>query len=224
MNEMLEFLKWPGAVLPSRELQTPLVAVLDLVGICVFASAGALAARGKQMDIVGLTVISIVSALGGGTIRDILLGHLPVFWMTQPLSVFVTILTGWLTFAVMNRVRVSANIFQFPDALGLALFTVVGAEKSLIAGHGWLVSALMGVVTAVFGGVLRDVICREIPSVFTRTELYATASLTGGLAYVVGRGLGWPEFTSVLVGITLVTGVRLAAIRWRWTLPTLKED
>lgn len=224
MNEILEFLKWPGAVSPTYELQTPLVAAIELLGICVFAITGALAARGKEMDLVGLTVIAVVSAMGGGTIRDLLLGALPVFWVTQPLGIFAAMLSGWITYALMLRVRVPLDLFQFPDALGLALFTVVGAEKSLVAGHGWLVSALMGVITAVFGGVLRDMMCREIPTVFTRAELYATASMAGALVYVVSRGMGWPAFVSVVIGVAVVAVVRLAAIRWHWTLPTLSKE
>jgi uncharacterized membrane protein YeiH len=224
VNEVIELFKWPGAVSPTGELQTPLVAALDLMAVSVCAITGVLAARSRQMDLVGLTVIAVVSALGGGTIRDVLLGKLPVFWVAQPLELVAALLAGWLTFAVVARVRVSPDAFQFPDALGLALFTVVGAEKSLIAGHGWLVSAIMGVVTGVFGGVLRDIICREIPSVFTRTELYATASLAGGLAYVVSRGVGLPALASVLVGVSVVVVVRLAAIRWHWNLPVMRGE
>ena len=224
MSGVIEFLKWPGAVSASCELKAPLVGALDLIAVSVCAITGVLVARGRQMDLIGLTVIAVVSALGGGSIRDVLLGKFPVFWVAQPLELVAAMLAGWLTFVVVANVRVSPDVFQIPDALGLALFTVVGAEKSLIEGHGWLVSAIMGVVTGVFGGVLRDIICREIPSIFMRTELYATASLAGGVTYVVSRGIGLPALASVLIGVSVVAIVRLAAIRWRWQLPLMRGE
>lgn len=223
MDALLEILKWPGALPPASELHTPLVAGLDLAAVTVCAITGVLVARSKQMDLVGLTVIAIVSALGGGTIRDVLLGKLPVFWVAEPLGVATAMVAGWLTFLVFRRVRISSGVFQFPDALGLALFTVVGAEKSLTCGHGWLVSALMGVITGVFGGVLRDILCREVPSVFTRTELYATASLAGSLVFVFSRGAGCQPMICVVAGICVVVLLRLAAIWWKWKLPCFSD-
>lgn len=176
------------------------------------------------MDLIGLTVIAVVSALGGGTIRDVLLGTLPVFWVSNPLEVAAAMVACWLTFLLCSRARISSSAFQFPDALGLALFTVVGAEKSLSCGYGWLVSSLMGVISGVFGGVLRDMICREVPSVFTRTELYATASLAGSLVFVISRGAGLAPLYSVAAGLCIVIALRLAAMRWQWKLPGFSDD
>jgi uncharacterized membrane protein YeiH len=224
MSLFLQFLKWPGGLPPASELHTPLVAWLDLAAVTVCAVTGVLAARSKQMDLIGITVIAVVSALGGGTIRDVLLGKLPVFWVDEPLGVVAAMVSGWLTFLLFARVRISSRAFQFPDALGLALFTVVGAEKSLSTGHGWLVSTLMGVITGVFGGVLRDMICREVPSVFTRSELYATASLAGSLAFVISRGAGLAPLSSVVMGLCVVIALRLAAMRWQWKLPGFSDS
>lgn len=222
METLLQILRWPGVVEPSYELLTPLVAMLDLLAVSVCAVTGVLVARSKQMDLVGITVIAVVSAIGGGTIRDTLLGKLPVFWVAQPLSLLAAMLAGWLAFVVSKRGGISPRFFIYPDALGLALFTVVGAEKSLIAGHGWLVSSLMGVITGVFGGVLRDIICREIPSVFRQTELYATASLVGALAFILARGVGAAAMWAVACGILCVVTIRLLALRWNWRLPGLQ--
>ena len=216
---MIDFLQWPGQLSPVPELRTPLVSALDLCAVAVCAVTGVLVARGKKMDLMGVSVIAVVSALGGGTIRDLLLGCSPVFWVAQPLGVAVAMAGGWLTFLLSRRINLTPSAFAIPDALGLALFTVVGAEKSLCLGHGWLVSALMGVITGVFGGVLRDIICREIPSVFQRTELYATASLAGALGLVIARGLGVLPLQSVLLGLAIVAAMRLAACRWKLTLP-----
>lgn len=217
----LEFLRWPGLVPPVLELQTPLVVLLDLVAVAVCAMTGVLAAQEKKMDLVGLTVIAFVSALGGGTLRDILLGCHPVFWVANPQGVATALVAGWFTFLVSLRMRISARAFVFPDALGLALFTIVGAEKSLALGHGWMVSAIMGVLTGVFGGVLRDLFCREMPSIFQRTELYATASVLGAMVFVLARGNGIPPLAAVTGGATMVIFVRLAAVHWKIKLPTL---
>lgn len=222
VETLLQILRWPGVVEPSYELLTPLVAILDLLAVSVCAVTGVLVARSKQMDLVGLTVIAVVSSIGGGTIRDTLLGKLPVFWVSQPLSLVAALLAGWMAFMVSKRVPMSPRWFVYPDALGLALFTIVGAEKSLTAGHGWLVSALMGVITGVFGGVLRDIICREIPSVFKQTELYATASLVGALAFIAARGAGVPAIWAVASGTAFVVVLRLVAVRWNVRLPGLQ--
>lgn len=217
---MIEVLKWPSESLRVPELGSPLVVALDLAAVAVCAVTGVLAARGKRLDLFGTTVIAVVSALGGGTLRDMLLGNDPVFWVRNPLVLVAAVSAGLLTFLLARAREFRPGVFQIPDAVGLSLFTVAGAEKALLAQHGWLVAVIMGVVTAVFGGILRDVICREVPGVLMRTELYATASMAGAAVFVVLSGLHVNTLLGAVIAMSLIFLIRLAAIRCRVTLPT----
>jgi len=219
-NELLKaILLWPGALIATNVMQSPWVTVGDFLAVAVCAITGVLVAQRKQMDLVGVTVISVVSGLGGGTLRDLLVGA-PVFWVVEPQEVLVTMVAGWSTYALCRQVHFKGTAFLVPDALGLALFTVIGTEKTLATGHGWLVAAMMGVITGTFGGVLRDVLCNDVPGLFIRTELYATAALVGALGFIVCWVSGLPGWNCALAGFSLVTGLRLAAVRWRWTAPS----
>ena len=212
-------LHWPGGLGETEVLRSPWVVGGDLLAVAVCAVTGALKARRMQMDIVGMSVIAVVSGLGGGTLRDLLLGRGPVFWLTEPQGVVAALSAGWAIFFTARRLPVSKSAFEVPDAWGLALFTILGTEKALVAGHGWLVAALLGMMTGTFGGVLRDVLCNEVPSLFVRRELYATAAVAGALVFIVSRAAGLPGWNCALLGVCLVTVLRLGALRWRWRAP-----
>lgn len=219
-----QFLAWPHGIGASDLLHSPWLIGGDLVAVGVCAITGVLKARRMQMDLVGASVIAVVSGLGGGTLRDLLLGHGPVFWLLDPRGVAVALLCGWATFVIALRRRVEKRTFQIPDAIGLALFTVLGAEKALLLGHGWLVAIMLGVMTGTFGGVLRDVLCNEIPSLFVRREFYATAATAGALAFILARATTLAGWMAAALSAALIVGLRLGSLRWRWHVPGFDKE
>ena len=172
------------------------------------------------MDLLGAIMIAAAAALGGGSLRDVLLDR-PVFWIADQSYLIGAMAAGLATFALVRYVRLPARLFLLPDAIGLALFTVSGTQAALAMDAPWLVASLMGVITGVCGGIVRDVLCNEVPLVFNG-EFYATASWLGALlllglmAYDVSPG--W----AALAGGTLTLVLRLAAIRFRWRLPVFR--
>ncbi len=192
---------------------------LDLFGVIVFAMTGALTAGRKHMDVFGVIVVAIVTALGGGTLRDLTLGRGPVFWASNPVYVLVAAAAGLLTFAFGRAAKESSAILLVLDAFGLAVFTVIGCQKAVEAhlASGAIV-AIMGVMTGVAGGIIRDVLCGEIPLVL-RKEIYATASLLGGLVFVGLWKMGIGGAESVAIAGAAVLAVRLSAIHWQLSLP-----
>lgn len=194
---------------------------LDLAGIAVFAASGALVASRKQMDAVGFILIAAVTGFGGGTVRDLLLGRTPVFWLADPALLAVAGSVAVVVFFTAHRIENRFRALLWADAVGLALYAVLGAETALIAGaHPWA-AVLLGVATATFGGALRDVICNEIP-LLLRKEIYALAALAGATAFVVLRLHGIWRDTALLAGMGVCFAIRAAAIRRGWSLPAYK--
>lgn len=199
-----------------------LIRTIEVLGIIAFAITGILQARKKGMDLVGVYAVAMITALGGGTLRDLILDRRPLFWVEHysypilllALSVLMTITVTEL----MNRKRMMTIILVL-DAFGLGLFSASGASLANQAGYHPFISALLGVVTGVFGGVLRDIICNEIPYVFSRTELYATCAFAGAWSYLAISAVAGNEVTAVIacIGVTVVT--RLLAIRYEIRLP-----
>ncbi len=197
-------------------------AALDWLGVVVFAISGALVASRKQMDIVGFALLGTVTGIGGGTLRDILLAHGPVFWVVQPAYLVVCVIVSALVFVTAHIPQSRYRLLLWFDALGLALFAVTGAEKALLAGAGPVVAVAMGVITATFGGIIRDVLGHEPPVVLSR-EVYVTAALIGAIVFVGLTGLG--SSREIALGVGLLGGalVRGAAL-WRgWSLPRYRE-
>ena len=160
---------------------------LDILGTTIFAVTGSLAAGRKHLDVFGVVVLSLATALGGGTLRDVALGSLPVFWVADPLYIIAAGVASLATFAVARVHRLPEGLLRVADALGLAVFTVIGAERALAAGAPYLVAVLMGMVTGVAGGMIRDLLSGEVPLILRR-EIYATASLCGAAVVVDPRG------------------------------------
>lgn len=188
-----------------------------LAAVAVHAVSGVLEVGRKPFDLFGMVVVSLAAALGGGSLRDVLLDR-PVFWIADPSYLVAAMIAGFATFVLVRLVRLPARLFLLPDAVGLALFTAVGVQVSLELGVHWLVASLMGVMTGVFGGILRDMLCNEVPLVFSG-ELYATASWAGALLMIGLLAWGLPEGWAVLAGASLVLALRLAAIVFKWSLP-----
>ena len=207
-----------GLGLPAVET---LLRWLDLAGIAVFAASGALVASRKQLDMVGFILIAAVTGIGGGTMRDLLLGRTPVFWLRDPALLAVASSIAVLIFFLAHRVENRFRALLWADAVGLSLFAVVGAETALIAGANPWAAVLLGVMTASFGGALRDVICNEIP-LLLRKEIYALAALAGAAVFVLLRLEGiWRE-TALLAGMGVCFAIRAAAILRGWSLPAYK--
>lgn len=191
----------------------------DLCGTAVFALTGALAAGRHRMDPFGVTVLAAVTAVGGGTMRDAIIGATPVFWLRDPNYMIVILATVLFTLIFIRRPRkVPQYTLPIADALGLALFTVIGAQKALSLGLNGMSAVIMGLITGVGGGIIRDVLCRQIPMVL-RTEIYATASILGGIAYTVSLKLGMDSKTALWLSMLSALVLRLAAIRWHLSLP-----
>lgn len=198
--------------------------VLEYVGVIAFAVSGAVAAGKKRMDVVGAVVLACVVAVGGGTLRDLLL-DIPVFWLANPAFLIVSAVVG-LGVAVYARWhppdKLGRNrIVQVSDAAGLAVFVVVGTGIALDAGASYLVAGLMGIVTGVGGGIVRDVLAAEVPEVFRNGQFYATAALAGAASYAGLLALGAARPIVFWVPIAVVLAVRLGSLRFGWGLPTV---
>lgn len=192
--------------------------VLDLFGIVVFAVTGSMAAGKKRMDLFGVIVLAAATALGGGTFRDLILGAHPIFWVSEPVYLAVVVVSAIATFFLVRLRSLPNEALLVGDALGLAVFTVIGLEKALDMGVSPAIAVVMGLMTAVFGGIVRDVLSGEIPLILRR-EIYATASLCGAIAYVgIFLVFGNPVL-AVLVSIAITLGLRLSAIKWKISLP-----
>jgi uncharacterized membrane protein YeiH len=196
-----------------------LVQFLDLVGVSVFAISGALAAARKRLDLLGVVVIAMVTAIGGGTTRDLLLDR-AVFWTTQPRYLYVIVVSALLTVVWTRRFRPPGRALAIADALGLALFAISGAQIAERAELPGIVCVIMGTITGVAGGMIRDVLTAEIPMVIRRGQIYATAAIAGIVAYLVlRRSFDLDEPMAAVAGMVVIAGLRISAIAWGWTLP-----
>jgi uncharacterized membrane protein YeiH len=191
---------------------------LDLFGVTVFAITGTLAAGRKRMDLLGVIVLATVTALGGGTIRDVVLGAGPVFWISEPIYVLVASATAFIVFFLVRFREIPHKILSVADAFGLSVFTVIGTQKALALGTHVGIAVVMGVMTAVAGGIIRDMLSGEIPLILRR-EIYATASLCGSIIFCVIFLTLENQILAIVVSIAITLGLRLAAIKWNLSLP-----
>ncbi|MBB6463000.1 trimeric intracellular cation channel family protein [Flammeovirga kamogawensis] len=197
-----------------------LINFLDLVGTFVFAISGALAASEKKFDIFGAIFVASVTAVGGGTVRDMILGTTPVFWVMD--TNYILVITMAVAFTVLFKetvARLRTTVFLF-DTLGLGVFTFIGLEKSLFLDISPAIGIVMGTFTAVLGGVIRDTLCNEVPLIF-RDEIYATACIIGGFVFV---GLSYLNIDFNIITwtcISTVIAIRLLAIRYHIGLPKI---
>jgi uncharacterized membrane protein YeiH len=198
-----------------------LTTALDWFGIIVFAVTGALVASRKQMDMFGFALLGTVTGVGGGTVRDLLLGRSPVFWVGEPAYLVVCVAVSTLVFFTAHIPESRYRLLLWLDAAGLGLFAAVGAETGLDSGHGTIVAVVMGVITATFGGILRDVLGGESPVVLRR-EIYVTAALVGACATVLALRLAVPHDVALLAGASVGFAVRGVALRRGWSLPVYR--
>jgi len=198
-----------------------LIYTLDLIGVFVFAISGALTAADNKMDAFGAVVIAFITALGGGTIRDLLIGSQPVTWMVDTRYIFVVILAIPCAYLFKGHIEKFRKTMFLFDTIGIGLFTVLGVQKALAYDLSPVIAVIMGTVSAVFGGVLRDILSNRVPLIF-RKEIYATACIAGASVYLALAGLGLEDKWDILISMSLVMIIRFVAVRRGWGLPGIK--
>jgi len=196
-----------------------LLSVLYIIGITAEAMTGALSAGRRKMDWFGVMLVASATAIGGGTVRDILLGHYPLGWVKNPEFLAITCVAGVLTTGLARWVIKLKGLFIRLDALGLIVFSIIGTKVAMGMGHHALICMVSALVTGVFGGLLRDLICRQTPLVL-HEELYASVALIASGMYLLQLELGVNEVTATIS--TLIVGylLRMAAVRFKWRLPS----
>jgi uncharacterized membrane protein YeiH len=196
---------------------------LDIVGTFAFAISGVLIAMQKRMDPFGIFIIAFVTAVGGGTLRDVLIGRTPVGWMQDLNYVYaigIAVLISILFRKKLNRLRTSLFLF---DTIGLGVFTIIGVEKGISANLHPLICIALGTMSASFGGVIRDILCNEIPVIF-RKEIYATACIIGGITFFVLHYFQIPQNLIYIFTVLMVIIIRLVAVKFRIQLPTIYQQ
>lgn len=194
---------------------------VDYAGTFVFAISGVLAAIDKKFDVIGAIVIGLVTAVGGGTLRDILIGSTPVGWMKNEIYIYIILIAIPTSLIFKNQIsRFRKSMFLF-DTIGIGLFTILGLNKTLAFGLSPTVALIMGVTSAVFGGVIRDVLINEIPLIF-RKEIYATACLAGGIMYLILEKISEFKDMNIVISILLVMVIRILSVRYHWSLSLQK--
>ena len=195
--------------------------VVEVIGTLAFALSGILAGARKHMDIFGISVLGFLAAFGGGTLRDVLLDRRPFFWVAEVeiLWLVIGLCMVALVLLRLGRLHVGDKAIQWADALGLGLFVASGVQAALVAQLPVVVAVMMGVVTGVFGGVMRDIACNEMPTAFADHRPYAVCGFFGGWMYILGDWLGWAGWVVALVSIASTTGSRLLALKFDWRLP-----
>ncbi|ABO49162.1 protein of unknown function UPF0126 [Desulforamulus reducens MI-1] len=192
-----------------------LLSLLDMIGTFAFALTGALVAVRKEMDLYGILLLSFVTAIGGGTTRDLLLGNTPVFFLNQPSYFYISLLAGFCTFLFHKELFKINSIILILDALGLGLFVCVGVSIALSAHISFTGAVILGVVTGTVGGIIRDLLAGEIPTVLVK-DFYALICVVGGILYVYLHHLNVPHDITLLVSASVIFFLRLAAIKLKW--------
>lgn len=206
----------------SGSIQTTIL-VLDLFGTMAFAVTGAFKAIEHKADIVGIIILATITGVAGGIIRDILMGHFPPHSISDPYYVIITVTTGIVIFFLYPKMQKHWNLFLKFDAIGLGVFTAIGATFAYETyGMNFLAIALAGMVTAVGGGILRDMFVNEIPMVFVK-ELYASASFVGVIVFYAVLGIDSNLEAATVISIVIVTVLRLVAMKKNWNLPKARE-
>jgi uncharacterized membrane protein YeiH len=196
--------------------------IIQIIGIAAAVVSGVIEAKRNEMDLVGVCIVAFITALGGGTIRDMLLNRYPLFWIADPMYVI-----GVLGFAILlavlahfTRIQLTERSIIFPDALGLGLYAAVGTAYAMEMHVHWVISLMMGVITATFGGVMRDILCNKVPTVFIQGEqLYATCALAGSIVYVLVKSVTGDHVSATTAAVLTTTGVRMLAVKYKIGLP-----
>ncbi len=194
----------------------------DFIGVAVFAATGALAASRKQLDIVGFIFLAAITGIGGGTLRDLLLGRVPVFWVKEPNYLLVCVAVAVAVFFLAHLIEYRYRLLLWLDAIGIAAYCVLGTMIGLESDVSPLASIVMGVMTATFGGIFRDLLSGE-KSVLLRDEIYISASLLGAVTYVILITSQIEKLNAVIIAISCAFLLRAAALHFGWTMPCYKS-
>jgi uncharacterized membrane protein YeiH len=204
-------------------MEKELIYALEIIGTFVFAVSGVSTAASKKFDILGVVIIAFVTAIGGGTLRDVMIGVQPVSWMLDLNYIYTIILAVIMSFFFLPYLlKLRKTLFLF-DAIGLGLFTILGLEKALAIGLSPVVAIMMGTVSAVFGGVLRDILCNTVPLIFSG-RIYASNCIAGGIVYLILITNGVDKNLTMLFTVSLIIILRVLAVRRNWSLPAIKWD
>lgn len=195
--------------------------VAEAAATIAFALSGVIEGARKRLDAVGICVVGGLAAFGGGTVRDVLLDRRPLFWIEHAgwIWVLLGLCIGAMVFMRARHLEPTERAMQWPDALGLGLFTASGTQIALDAGMPNVVAVVLGLITAVFGGVLRDIVCNEIPSAFSDHRPYAICSFAGAWVMVAAHAASLPDWVAVLMAAATASALRVAAVAWNWRLP-----
>ena len=198
--------------------EVEVLTVLNYAGVVVFAATGALAASRKQLDLIGFLFLAAITGVGGGTLRDLLLDQVPVFWVVEPNYIVACVATGVVVFFTAHLIEWRYRLLIWLDAIGLAAYCVMGAALGLAATGSPTTAMVTGTLTATCGGVLRDLLAEE-PSVLLRPEIYISAALAGAGAFTAADALGFPAHVSSAAGFAVALALRGGAIHYGWTIP-----
>ncbi|WP_299684175.1 trimeric intracellular cation channel family protein [uncultured Dokdonia sp.] len=196
------------------------ITLIDILGTIAFAISGVLTAMNKRMDAFGILIIALITSIGGGTLRDVLIGKTPVTWMQD--QIFPTVIFITAVFAVVFRSKLKyfrRSLFLF-DTIGIGLYTITGVQVSLAFGLDPLICVILGTVSACFGGVLRDILCNEIPIIFHK-EIYATACIVGAVIYLLLIQFEFSQTIAMIISGSVIISIRILAVVFKWKLPRL---
>ena len=198
-----------------------LYTILDALGIIAFAISGTLTAIEKKLDLFGIFIIALVTSIGGGTLRDLMIGNTPVAWLQNLPLLYLILGTTIITIIFRKQLNIFRTSLLLFDTIGIGIFTLVGIEKGIAVNLSPLVCVILGTVTACFGGVIRDILCNEIPVLF-RKEIYATACFIGGLFFFLLQKIHFVEEIAYVLSITFIVIIRLLSVYFKWSLPQIR--
>ncbi len=209
----------------QNDIANQTLQILEIIGTLAFGASGLIAAARKKLDMVGVILLVLVTAFGGGTLRDILLDRAPLFWIQN--EIWIWLLAGaaiLIQFFVKARnIELNARAIDWPDAIGLGVFAALGTQIALDMGHSALIASIMGVITAAFGGLIRDVLVAEIPGLVNDHQLYASLAFVGGLFIWLLQYLGLDSNYSALAGALTIIAARILAMKLGWKLPSWRN-
>ena len=194
---------------------------IEILGVIAFATSGVFAAVEKKFDLFGIFIIAFITAMGGGTLRDILIGNLPVTWMVHPEYGLIIFITAAVALLFANRIKNFRTALLFFDAVGLGFFTILGLQKGVHIGLHAGVCIALGTITACFGGVIRDILLNTTPILFHKEMIYATASILGGVLYFILQKTNLSALAEDLICIVVIVVIRLLSVRYNWRLPNI---
>lgn len=200
-----------------------IIYVIDILGTFAFAISGALVASKKEFDLFGVIILAFVTAVGGGMLRDILINSHPINWIGDLNYIYIILIAVVCTFLFKSKIAPLRKTFFLFDTIGISVFTLLGLQKGLSLNLPAIVAIIMGMVSAVFGGVIRDVLSREVPLIFKK-EIYASACLSGGLVYLLLKKLQVPDDVNFISSAIVIIIIRTVSVVYHLELPKIKDD